>query len=124
MLPSLVPSMGRKTLLDVESALDALEAIVEDRGLLAELDAETRRRLLVAAGRASRPETHQERRLARTFRRRKRERAEAQDRETRRGAGIRVSREAAVFVAPSRTLAAPDETSERVLERPKACYVC
>ena len=54
--------------MDVDAALEALEAIVEDRGLLAELPPEVRKRLLVAAGRASRPETHQERRLARAFR--------------------------------------------------------
>ncbi len=110
--------------MDVDAALELLEAIVEDRGLLAELDPETRKRLLVAAGRASRPETHQERRLARTFRRKKRERIEATDRETRKRAGIRAAREAAVFVAPSRALAAPGSAPERVLERPKSCYVC
>ncbi|HET7293128.1 MAG TPA: SDR family oxidoreductase [Vicinamibacteria bacterium] len=116
--------MEKKTALDVESALDVLEAVVADRGLLAELDPETRRRLLVAAGRASRPETHQERRLARAFRRRKRERIEAADRASRKHAGIRAAREAAVFVAPARTLPEAPGGPERVLERPKSCYVC
>jgi NAD(P)-dependent dehydrogenase (short-subunit alcohol dehydrogenase family) len=109
---------------DLEAALRVLEAAVEDRGLLAELDVETRRRLLIAAGRAARPETHQERRLARAFRRKRREAIERADREARAGAGIRGARAAAVFVAPPRALAASQPGAARELKRPKTCYVC
>jgi NAD(P)-dependent dehydrogenase (short-subunit alcohol dehydrogenase family) len=115
--------MTRRTAVDVDAALEALEAIVEDRGLLAELPLDVRKRLLVAAGRASRPETHQERRLARAFRRQKRERLEAADRRTRSRAGIRAARESAVFAAPARALLATG-APERELEKPKSCYVC
>ncbi len=107
---------------DLETVLRVLDAIVEDRGRLAELDAETRKRLLVAAGRASRPETHQERRLARAFRRRRREAIERSDRRVRATAGIRAAREAAVFVAPAPAQPAPGP--ERELQKPKSCYVC
>ena len=124
MLPSPVRSMTKRTAVDVDAALEALEAIVEDRGLLAELPPDLRKRLLVAAGRASRPETHQERRLARAFRRQKRERLEAADRKARSGAGIRAARESAVFVAPARTLPAAEAAHDRELEKPKTCYVC
>jgi NAD(P)-dependent dehydrogenase (short-subunit alcohol dehydrogenase family) len=109
---------------DLEAALRVLETIVADRGLLAELDVETRRRLLVAAGRAARPETHQERRLARAFRRKRREGIERADKETRAGAGIRAARQAAVFVAPPRALPPPRPGADRELEKPKTCYVC
>ena len=86
---------------------------------------EVRQALLIAAGRVSRPESHQEKRLVRALRRGRRRRDEAEDRETRAATGIRVAREAAVFVAPSLALpeGAPPE-AVRELETPKRCYVC
>ncbi len=109
---------------DLEAALRVLEAIVADRSPLADLPPETRKRLLLLAGRASRPETHQERRLARAFRRRKREGLERADRNARAASGIRAAREDSVFVAPVRTLPAPETAPERELKQPKTCYVC
>ncbi len=109
---------------DLEAALRVLEAIVADRSLLAELGPETRKRLLRAAGRASRPETHQERRLARAFRRKKREGLEQADKQTRSRTGIRAAREEAVFVAPTRALTHPETAPERELKQPNTCYVC
>ena len=45
-----------------------LESVVEDRGLLAHLDAEVKQRLLMAAGRVARPDTVARRRLTRAYR--------------------------------------------------------
>jgi NAD(P)-dependent dehydrogenase (short-subunit alcohol dehydrogenase family) len=111
------------TLEELRRATALLEAIVAERGLLADLPEEDRRAFLVAAGRASRPDSYQERHLARTFRRRRRERVEAADREARAGTGIRAVREAAVFTPPPR-LSSGAPTPERELEKPRACYVC
>src|SRR5262245_20892145 len=135
MLPSLFRAMEKKpagtALLeglraaDLEATLRVLEAVVGDRSLLADLDPDTRKRLLLLAGRASRPETHQERRLARAFRRRKREGVERADKAARATTGIRAAREDAVFVAPARELPPPPVAEpERELKKPKTCYVC
>jgi NAD(P)-dependent dehydrogenase (short-subunit alcohol dehydrogenase family) len=110
---------------EVRRATELLEAVVRDRSLLAEVPLEARQALLIAAGRVSRPESHQEKRLVRALRRGRRRRDEAEDRETRAATGIRVAREAAVFVAPSLALPAgvrPEPVRE--LNKPKSCYVC
>jgi len=111
------------TLEELRRATALLEAIVAERGLLADLPEEDRRAFLVAAGRASRPDTYQERHLARAFRRKRRERLESADREARAATGIRAGREAAVFAPPPR-LCQGTEGPEHVLEKPKTCYVC
>jgi NAD(P)-dependent dehydrogenase (short-subunit alcohol dehydrogenase family) len=102
-----------------------LEAFVADRALLAEVPLEVRKALLIAAGRLSRPESYQEKRLVKALRRRRRRGEEARDREVRAGAGIRVAREAPVFVPPAPALpGAAHEAAPRELKRPKSCYVC
>ena len=111
------------TLDELRRATAILEAVLADRGLLAELPEAERRAFLVAAGRASRPDSYQERRLARAFRRKRREHVEAADRQTRAATGIRAARDKAVFVAQPKLLAAPAAPA-RELEKPKTCYVC
>jgi NAD(P)-dependent dehydrogenase (short-subunit alcohol dehydrogenase family) len=110
---------------DVRRATELLEAVISDRGLLAEVPLEMRQALLIAAGRASRPESYQEKRLVKALRRARRRRDEAEDREKRAATGIRVAREAAVFTAPAPAL--PGEVPPgpaRELKKPKTCYVC
>jgi NAD(P)-dependent dehydrogenase (short-subunit alcohol dehydrogenase family) len=110
---------------DVRRCTQLLETLVGDRGLLAELPLETRQALLIAAGRVSRPESYQEKRLVKALRRGRRRRDDAEDRETRATTGIRMARETSIFVAPTRALpgAAPDAPA-RELKKPKSCYVC
>ena len=74
------------TLDELRRATALLERIVGERGLLADLPEPDRRAFLTAAGQVSRPDTYQERRLARAFRRKRRERAENQE-DVRRDAG-------------------------------------
>ena len=110
---------------DVRRATELLEAVIGDRGLLASVPLEMRQALLIAAGRASRPETFQEKRLVKALRRARRRRDENEDRETRAATGIRQAREAAVFVAPERALpGAEPPAPARELKKPKTCYVC
>jgi NAD(P)-dependent dehydrogenase (short-subunit alcohol dehydrogenase family) len=111
---------------DVRRATAFLEALVRDRSLLAEVPLALRQALLIAAGRVSRPESHQEKRLVRALRRGRRRREEAEDRETRASTGIRMARDAAVFVAPSLVLdeGAAASAPLRELKKPKSCYVC
>ena len=110
---------------DLRRSTELLEAVVRDRSLLAEVPLALRQALLIAAGRVSRPESYQEKRLVRALRRGQRRRDEGEDRETRAATGIRVAREAAVFMAPSLALpgGAP-QAPVRELRKPKSCYVC
>lgn len=111
---------------DVRRCTALLQTLVSDRSLLANVPEEDRRALLIAAGRVSRPETQQERRLVKAFRRTRRQEKQQLDRKVRASAEIRVVREAPVFVAPAQTTPLLEETAEstRRLQKPKHCYVC
>jgi NAD(P)-dependent dehydrogenase (short-subunit alcohol dehydrogenase family) len=114
---------------EVRLCIALLEAIVADRALLADVPAAERQALILAAGRASRPARHEATRLVKEFRRRKKQRAQADDRETRATAGIRAARQAPVFVAPApaRIAAGPQPgvpADGPTLRKPKSCYVC
>ena len=123
------PPEAALSLEHVRLCIALLEAIVADRSLLADVPAEARQALILAAGRASRPARHEATRLVKEFRRRKKQQAQADDRETRATAGIRAARQAAVFVAPAaKLLPAPAEAAPHAdaptLRKPKSCYVC
>lgn len=100
-----------------------LESLVDNRTLLRDFSDEERRRLLVAAGKLSRPDRLEFTRMAKERRRQKRARRNAQDRLSRAKSAIRENRQAPVYVAPTRmTLESARE--ERVLEKPQNCYIC
>jgi NAD(P)-dependent dehydrogenase (short-subunit alcohol dehydrogenase family) len=110
-------------------AIEALEAILTDRGVLAELDEPTRRRLLEAAGRVSRPERGEKRRLAKAFRRVERVDKKEADERVLDATGIRSMRRASVFPTPAPVLpgaasAPPQAGDAQELREPKKCYVC
>jgi NAD(P)-dependent dehydrogenase (short-subunit alcohol dehydrogenase family) len=116
---------------DMERCIAQLEAIIADRALLAELPAETRRRLLVAAGRVSRPARDEQRVLAKAFRRREREARRAADEAVLDATGVRSLRRAPVFPTPALVppadvgepgLGDPPQAAELV--EPRKCYVC
>jgi NAD(P)-dependent dehydrogenase (short-subunit alcohol dehydrogenase family) len=85
----------------IESVIDLLEAIADDRALLARLSAADRIRLLRAAGLVSRPDATDRRRLLQATRRERRaakvQRAEAVLSNT----GIRKARRETVFMTPN-----------------------
>ncbi len=109
---------------DVEAALRLLESLVEDRAHLTSLDEPTRRRLLMAAGRLSRPERHEMVKMAKAFRRNERTEAQRQDRALLETSGLRTQRKADVY-----TPLWLEPPKEEPVERPelndaRACYVC
>ena len=112
----------------VLDAVDVLEAAVEDRALLAALEPETRKRLLVAAGRLSRPDKSDRRRLARARRRKNKVEARVEDEALLNQTGIRRLRSNPIFKTPRRV--APDEATEPLppplgeVNLPRSCYVC
>ena len=109
--------------------VELLEACVEDRTILATVPDDLRVRLYTAAGRVSRPERDEVRRLAKTFRKNARQKAIADDREVIAATGIRAAREVPVFAAPAREVSASASASSaaapaRELQNPRNCYVC
>ena len=89
---------------DVDARLpeitEFLEAVVEDRGLLAHLDKETRERFLMAAGQVSRPTRRERKKLARASRKLKKEQRREEREEVLDLTGIRRLRAKEVFRTP------------------------
>lgn len=114
------------------AAVELLEAMVGDRGLLARLDPETRRRLLTAAGRVSRPSRDELRAMAKELRKNDRLSIRRADESVLEKTGIRQGRRAPVFVTPPPLLSpslpngasiAPSEDGPE-LRQARKCYVC
>src|SRR3954466_8595877 len=113
----------------LRDAADLLEAIVADRGLLARIPAEERRRILAAAGHVYNPDGNARRRLVKaTIRGRNAARVRRDDTvlaET----GIRTLRRKPVFTTPNALPPAgfaPDDNCDDAREAADAqnCYVC
>jgi NAD(P)-dependent dehydrogenase (short-subunit alcohol dehydrogenase family) len=109
----------------VEEATSLLEAILENRGLLAELHPDLRRQFLTAAGRVSKPDGAARRQLARTHQKREKNEKRDADRALLSRAGIRKARENPIFQTPRRTLETPIERAPlgHVSEE-RVCYAC
>jgi NAD(P)-dependent dehydrogenase (short-subunit alcohol dehydrogenase family) len=128
-MPSL-PSAEMNLVDRVRDAADLLEAIGEQRALLAGLSEEDRLRLLRAAGRLSRPDAVDRRQYIKATRRQRR--AEKNDRAEAvlHGTGIRALRRATVFRTP--VPFAPGEFEQETVDdpdfrealEPQNCYVC
>jgi NAD(P)-dependent dehydrogenase (short-subunit alcohol dehydrogenase family) len=87
----------RRRLLD---ALEVLQEVQRDRGVLAVLDEPTRRELLIAAGHVSRPDRQEIKKLLKALRRRERDAAQRADEALLAQTGIRALRRASVFPTP------------------------
>jgi NAD(P)-dependent dehydrogenase (short-subunit alcohol dehydrogenase family) len=113
----------------VGAAAELLEAIVADRGLLAQVDAALRMRLMKAAGMASRPSRTEQRVFRRAEQRERKTKQRTADDQVLDARTIRRKRAQPVFATPSRDapreLAAEADSVERSeLNRPRNCYVC
>lgn len=110
------------------AAADLLEAIVEDRGLLADLDPDLRKRLLIAAGRVSQPTAADRRLLRQANARRDQARKRAADKALLDQTRIRKLRENPIFQTPRRR--APEEAAAPApqplgeVHQERVCYVC
>lgn len=85
----------------LSACADLLEALAADRGLLAGVDQATRRRLVTAAGRVSRPEREEQRDLRKALRKRDRREQRDADDAARRATVIRALRELPVYPTPA-----------------------
>src|SRR3954447_17353041 len=99
--PARAPDAAAALAERVRVATELLESIVADRGLLAQVSAEERHRLLQAAGHVYAPDAAARRQLVRGgARRRKAEKVEREDRVLQQ-TGIRTLRRQTVFTSPN-----------------------
>ncbi|MDB4987484.1 MAG: L-fuco-beta-pyranose dehydrogenase [Myxococcaceae bacterium] len=137
--PALLPSSQTDFAARTLVAVELLEAVRAQRGLLAGLDNELRERLLRAAGEVARPDPWAKRELSRAAARRRRDELRARDEAALSQTGIRKKRQEEVFVTPllgaapvaagvdiDQQLASaekPAALAASVLEE-RSCYVC
>lgn len=109
---------------EVRRCTRLLEAMGEDRLLLARLPEPDRIALLSAASRVLHPDRRAKAQYVKALRRDRKQTKHDHDRVVRATAGIRTLRSAAVFAAPQLPPPPPAEGPERILEVPRKCYVC
>jgi NAD(P)-dependent dehydrogenase (short-subunit alcohol dehydrogenase family) len=112
----------------VRAAAELLEAIDADRGLLAQLPAEERQRLLHAARVVTDPDPRARRRLLKASRRQRKAALAAQDDNVLAATGIRELRRKPVFTTPnyflSEAAANPAAEPAPATAESRHCYVC
>ena len=110
----------------IAELVDLLEAIVADRGLLAEVPEELRKRFLIAAGQVSRPEREAREALARSRQRLERKQRRETDRALLDQAGIRRLRANPIFKTPRQQSRGNGHTPPAIghTEAERTCYVC
>ena len=104
-----------------------LESVVADRGLLTTLDPDQRQRLLIAAGRVSRPDKTARRAQTRAWQRQDKTRKRQQERSLLARTEIRALRDNPIFLTPKRLIEygdAPLPPPLGELNEDRACYVC
>jgi NAD(P)-dependent dehydrogenase (short-subunit alcohol dehydrogenase family) len=133
------------TLRAVEDCIKVLELICASRAALANVSREHQNRLMIAAGRVSRPERHEQRALSRAVQRKEKREVREADRAVLAQAGIRLKRLDPVYVTPARppridagggeafpgaaapegaSSAEPAEDALPPLNVPRPCYIC
>jgi len=110
---------------DIDTCMRVLRAIQDDRSHLNRLTQEKRRELLTFAGLVAKPERHELAKMAKAFRRSKREALKEHDRKVIATAGLRVQRRSAVYTPLRLERPKPEDLAERPeFQRERACYVC
>src|SRR5579863_3460441 len=110
---------------DLRACLRVLRAVEADRSRLACLAPEQRRELLMLAGLVAKPERHDVTRMAKAFRRAKREAAKEHDRQVLATAGLRMQRRSAVYAPLWLERPKPESPVARAeFREERACYVC
>lgn len=108
----------------LEAAIDVLEEVADDRSLLADVDKELARRLLKAAGLATKPDKYAKRALVRARRKKRKTKKRKTEDALLNQTGIRSLRESPIFQTPRHD---PDAETPRSLgetDDERICYVC
>ncbi|HEX2721316.1 MAG TPA: SDR family oxidoreductase [Gemmatimonadaceae bacterium] len=127
--PASQPANGRTLPERINAAIDLLEEIVADRALLAEIPTGERNRLLQAAGRVSRPDVIDRRRLLKVSKRKRKAERVKKEETILASTGIRQLRRAPVFTSPNIFPPSPDEgyaaePQYRAVNEARNCYIC
>jgi NAD(P)-dependent dehydrogenase (short-subunit alcohol dehydrogenase family) len=110
---------------ELQRCTEMLEGLLEDRSILSMMPEADRLRLLVAAGRLSRPTRDENRGAAKAFRKIVRKKQLATDREATASTEIRSARRAEVYRPPPQLVGAANGAAEPPeLIQPRDCYVC
>ncbi len=114
---------------DVEKTIALLEAMVEDRTKLADMDREERRRLLIAAGRLSRPERGELRKMRKAIAKNENKKERDAVQKVLEKTGIRQARKVPFFVTPPQLTAgqswsANEQPPVGEVSEDRKCYVC
>ncbi len=107
------------------SATSVLEALVEDPAKLGLISKDDRKKLLIAAGKISRPDKMEVKSRNRKMRRARKKVVRDHDRAARARTGIRSARTTDIFTAPLQLSSSeiPDKIPGE-LNSPRSCYVC
>lgn len=109
----------------VEECIEFLTQLIDNWELFAALSKDQQKRLLIAAGKLSRPSADEAKDRNKAVRTYRKQQAAEKERKARAATGIRTAREAKIFVAP---LQVTDNTENKkaplVLQSPRNCYVC
>ncbi len=108
---------------DLRRCTRIFEAIGSDLLILDKLTIEERNRLLIAVGRALKPDQLELRKRSRANRQAKNDARRAIDRKARAATTIRVTRDHEVYIAPRRLLSSPAPAVPD-LATPDHCYIC
>ncbi len=106
---------------ELRQCFRTLDAIMNDRSILAQLSEDDRTRLVMTAGRVSKPDRFALKKLVREFRRQGKRADEVNDRAAKAATGLRQARTTAMFEAPAKIAA---QTVNLRLSNPQCCYVC
>jgi NAD(P)-dependent dehydrogenase (short-subunit alcohol dehydrogenase family) len=110
---------------DITACLRVLRAIEADRSHLAHLGEEQRRELLMLAGLVTKPERHDVTRMAKAFRRAKREVTKEHDRRIIERAGLRIQRRSKIYAPLWLERPKPDVAHDRPeFHQERNCYIC
>ncbi|MFK7931283.1 MAG: oxidoreductase, partial [Myxococcota bacterium] len=110
----------------VSAAAALLEQIVEEQTLLVDVDAELRKRLMIAAGRFSSLDKDAKRAFTRAKQLKRKRAKKEQDEALLDQAGIRELRRNPIFLTPRRQAAhgGPPPPSPGTVSEARTCYVC
>ncbi len=110
---------------EVQDCIQLLESIVSNRLALGTIPVELRRQLLIVAGKISRPDRWELRKLTKVYRKRKKHKEKMEDRAHTAATLVREARRAPVFIPPSVDLLPGERKRDRPkLNRPRHCYIC
>jgi NAD(P)-dependent dehydrogenase (short-subunit alcohol dehydrogenase family) len=110
---------------DISACVRVLRAIESDRSHLARLTQEQRRELVTLAGLVAKPERHDLVKMAKAFRRAKRQAEKERDRKVIEETGLRVQRRSDVYAPLWLRRPRPEDLGERPeLHQERSCYVC